>query len=392
MSPYLRDYLHYASANEAPPQLHQWAGLMTLSVAMSRKVWVVYGDWNISPNLYVFFVGPPAAGKSVAMELAEKVVHDFTNIEIAPDSITAQKLVETMAKTAGRQYAIDGKLVDYTPITIFSDELVSLLGPEPKNMIDLLTALYSNRSTYKASTIGRGNDHIKAPCVTMICCLTPSFLDSVLTQKLVTGGLARRMTMIYAPQRGKPIPWPVITPEHRAAKARCVEYAKKVQELVGPVHLSDEAREFFITWYENVKDAKMRSAVGIMAEYYGALNITVLKVACLLAVAERPELLIERHHLVDAIAMLDALEPDIMTVLGGGGRNDFAPITRAVEKMIKEHPQGVSIKRIKARFHNDAKDDEIEKILAHLRDVDAIRYEVTPSGVALYFPLSVSPA
>lgn len=373
MSTFLDDYMFYSSENECDPKFHKWAGLMTLSMAMSRKVWVQYSDWRISPNMYVFFVGPPAAGKSVAMELSEKVVQEFTEYVIAPNSVTAPSLVQTMAQKCGREFEHGGTVTKFSPISIFSDELTSLLGPEPTAMIDLLTALYSNGAIYRNHTKNKGNDDIERPCVTMICCLTPQFLNAMLTQKLISGGFTRRMTLVYCAQRGPAKPWPVMTEAHFAAKNRCIEYCRQLQKLVGPFELSPTAKDLFTDWYLNEKDPQMRDAEPVMAQYFSVKNIHLLKLSMLIAVSERIKPLIDLHHLEQALQMLEALEPDIMNILGAGGRNELAPVTREISRFIKEAGKPVSRRLIIMRFNNNAKTTDLDEILKVLLETKQIR-------------------
>jgi len=334
--------------------------------------------------MYVFFVGPPAAGKSVAMELAEKVVNDFTDIVIAPNAITAPALTQMMGLKCGREYTYNGMVYKYSPVSIFSDELTSLLGPEPSAMIDLLTALYSNGPTYGNFTKNKGNDAIERPCVSMICCLTPQFLSSMLAQKMISGGFTRRMTLVYCAQRGPAMPWPTMTEAHYSAKARCAEYCRKLQALVGPIELSPAAKAFFASWYIEEKDPQMREAEPIMAQYFSVKNIHLLKLATLVAMAERIEPVIEIHHLQEALRMLSELEPDIMNILGAGGRNELAPVTRDICRYIKEATKPVSRRAIVLRYSSQAKSTELDEVLKTLLESRQIRMTLDSAGQPTY--------
>lgn len=388
-STYQSDYMFYASENEASPTLHKWASIMTLSAAMSRKTWFPQGDWLIHPNLYVFFVGAPGDCKSVAMSLAQKVIHDFTDIEIAPDQITREALTQFLQKSCQKQFAYDNKLIDYSPITIFSDELVILLGAEPLRMIDILTILYNNQATLKINTKNQGSDHIIRPCVTLLGCLTPSTLNNMLTQNLISGGFCRRMILVYTKDRVDNKPLPKMSAAHLSAKSRCIEHAKRVQQLTGPFALTPEAEEFFIDWYMNTKSRQRKTATSdVMRHWFGSKDTPLLKVSMCLSVMDSLDMKIELDHLQEALALIDDTEKDIMSVLGGGGRNDLAPITRRIEAYIQANP-GVTSKRIQSEFYNDANAEELTRILQHLVTTEACRFENKPStnnlSVAHYY-------
>ena len=128
---YFRDYMFYTSENETDPKLHRWACLFTLAATLSRRVFIRQGDWEIYPNLYMFFVGAPASGKSVALDMARKLIVSVSEIELAPDQITREALTQHMDKKCLRKFAIPvvdeatGRValdeVVYTPITIFAN-------------------------------------------------------------------------------------------------------------------------------------------------------------------------------------------------------------------------------------------------------------------------------
>lgn len=389
MSPYLTDYLFYASENEAMPLFHEWGAVFTMSTAMSRKVWFDQGEWTIYPNLYVFFVGAPGDVKSVSVKLAGKVIQDFSDIAIAPDEITKEALTLYMFKQCGKQFVWSGneKLIDYSPITIMADELVSLLGPEPAHLIKLLTALYDCPPHHKVVTKNMGSDYIQAPCVNLIGCLTPSSLSSMLSQNLITGGFSRRLILVYPYSRklADPKPFPVKTAAHIAARERCAAHAKLVQNMTGPFTLTDEARTFFSDWYINVKHVdKQKATIDAMKHWLSAKDTPLLKVSMCYSAMERLDKVVELKHIKKALDMLDATEPAIVTVFGGGGRNDLAPAILAMEDFIHKRPDGVKEVLLRTAFVNQVRPQEFLEVINYLKSMDAIRIEVVEGRQVFY--------
>ena len=396
---FFRDYMHYTSENEADPKLHRWAGLFTLAATLSRRVFIRQGDWEIYPNLYAFFVGAPASGKSVALEMARKLILSTTEIEVAPDQITREALTLHMDKKCQRKYTLPvindaGQVsldeIAYTPITIFSDELVILLGAEPMRMIDFLTAVYSNPTHYKVVTKNMGSDSLTRPCLSLLGNLTPSTMSSMLTQNLITGGFARRITFIYAPGRGKPKHRPVMTDTHYAAKARCAAYLRQLATLTGEFQLTQPAWDLFADWYYEVKDKNMRAALDdVMSQYWSALDVSVLKVALLFSAAESLNKVVDIRHVRLAINWLHDITSDVKTVLGGGGRNDLAPVIHAVAQAIRDEyarsTKPVNRKWLLLKFRSQAKDEELAVVLRHLVETDEIVATQVPSGLGTQF-------
>lgn len=375
MSPYLTDYLYYSSENKAERKFHLWAGLFCLSVALSRRCWYQQGDWRLYPCLYIFFVGPPGDAKSTAMSFAQKLVQDFTDNEIAPDQITRESLTEFMGQEkTQRKMDEKGKVVSYTPLTIFADELVIFLGAEPSHMVTLLTGLYNSAPTFRVSTKNKGKDHIPGPYVALLGCITNDTINNFMADKLITGGFSRRLIPVCSSRRGVSKPRPKMTPDHYAARDRCLAYCKLVQQIKGEFLMTPEAEQWFDDWFIKVKEEQYHSSTNsIMQNWFGSKDAPLIKLAMWLSVAESLDLSIKKEHLVEALRMLDETEPDMLTLLGGGGRNELAPIVRRIEKMVSDAgDKPISDKRIKLELSNHATDDEIMQCLRHLVDVESI--------------------
>lgn len=387
MNEYFTRYLHYTSQNMAAPKLHEWACIMTIATALSRKVWFQQGDWRIYPNLYVFFVGAPGDRKSTAMELAARVIHDFTDIQIAPDQITREALTQFMQKKCGKQFFDGPTILDYSPITVFSDELVILLGPEPIRMIELLTSLWNNPTTFKVFTKNMGNDEIVRPCVNLLGCITPSTMNNMMQQNLISGGFCRRMILVYTKKKGPPLPFPEMTEAHYESKRFCVEYAKKAQELTGPFSITPDAKEFFSDWYINIRAPQEESATtDVMRHWYSTKDGQLLKVSMCLAVTESLDKVIKLHHVQKALDLLDETEPDIMSVLGGAGRNELAPVANTVKLLIEKHPDGITLAQLKGMTFQLCNAEELNRVLEQLTDTEVIARTVKnfPNGKSVF--------
>ena len=365
-------YLHYSSENESSKRFHKWSVLMTLSVAASRRVWVNQGDWKVFPNLYTLFVGDAASGKSTALSFAEKLVHTFTDYPIAPNSITREMLTHTLAKSDKTSFMHNGELTEFTHMSVFSDELTMFLGAEPIRMIDFLTAIYNASGPFQIATKNKGCDVIMNPNMCFMGLLTPGFLNSMMTQNLVTGGFSRRVLMVYGKERAKPKPRPIFDDTHKASKAWCTAYARKAQQLVGPFVWTPQAEAWFDEWYYTVKDPTMRNEQnGVMKSYWTARDNLLLKVGMLCALSQKLELVLTVDALIMADLMLTELEPDILSILGGGGRNELAPIAHQIYQYIMDNPE-ITDSKIRARFYNSATDNEIRDVLQHLLETSRI--------------------
>lgn len=380
-STYFQDYMFYASENEANEKYHMWACLATISVALSRRVWISQGDWKVYPNVYLLFVGDPASGKSTALRLAEKLVHRFTKYPVAPSAITREALFKLMGESK-HSFTYQNETVQFSPMTVMSDELVLFLGAEPVRMIDFMTAVWDAEGAFTNATKNKGVDSVTNPCLVFCGLLTPSSLDSMQTAKLVSGGFSRRVLPVCSNSRGKPKPRPVFSAEHEAARNRCVDYAKRVQELVGPFQWTPQAAAWFDNWYINTKDRIMRSVTcEVMKRYWAARDNLLIKVAMLISITNSLELILDTESLIKADQMLTDLEDDISMIFGGGGRNELSTITKNILRFVVEQAaRGPVLEAtIRARFYADAEDNEIINMLNHLCDTGKLKRDVQVS-------------
>lgn len=370
---YFDDYILYASVNEASPRFHKWACLVTLANAITRKVWINQGDWRVYPNVYVGFVGEPASGKSIALSFASKLAQKIDDAMICPASITKEALTQYMSKECKKEYLFEGKQIFYSPISIFSNELVTLLGKEPTHMIDFLTDVY-DQDYHKAYTKHQGRDEIYGPCVNLLCCVTPTTLQSMVVEKLVKGGFTRRLIPVYAKERGAPNAFPEFTSTHEEARNRCAGYANKLSKLNGPFDWTPEAKSWFKNWYDTVKDPAMRAEKNpVMQGYLAAKDNLLLKVAMLLSLSKSPELVLHIESVQEAERWLVECEADILNIFGGGGRNQLASVKLMIERFIKDGgKQGQPEAFVKRYHYHMADDKEISAVLEHLVTIGSI--------------------
>lgn len=306
------------------------------------------------------------------MNFVEKLVQDFTPHPISPTGITREALTNYLDKNCNDDFLYQGQQIKYSPLAIFASELVTFLGAEPQRMIEILTDLYDSKDgVVTIQTKNKGVDVIERPCLCLLGCITPTTLDSMLTSRLISGGFTRRIIPIYARERGAPRAFPEFNIEHQEAKNRCIIYAKQLGKLVGPFTWEQDAKEWFKDWYDNIKTPAMRDETNdVMKRYYTAKDNLLLKVAMLLSLSETAELKLTLKSVLDADDWLTDIEPDILTIFGGGGRNVLATIKCSIERHIfSAGPVGCQISHLKRIFFAQVNDRELLEVLNHLVDI-----------------------
>src|SRR5687767_8997642 len=82
----------YCAGKGSPGVFTRWAGIFTIAAALERKVWIRTNKGTLYPNMYVFVVGPPGAGKTLALELSREFLGTIDKFHLAPSSVTKASL------------------------------------------------------------------------------------------------------------------------------------------------------------------------------------------------------------------------------------------------------------------------------------------------------------
>ncbi len=374
---FLRDYLTYASGNEAPQVFHDWCAIMTIANTLGRRVWVNQGLFRVYPHLYVMLVGNPASGKSFAMSLARRLVAEIGSIHIAPSIVTREAVTLDMGsdKPPCRKefQGPDGKLWTYSQCSFFSDELLNLLGRTPEPIMNFFLEAWS-QDIINVGTKGKGNDVIINPCVNLLGCMTPDVTSSLIKQQLLSTGFMRRVVWVNSSQRGKPVPRPQYTDEQKAAYAACLQRGRELLKVKGEFVWDPPAATFFDQWY--VANNERMNAAGASAVVVNMLRSRdqfVLKVAMACTLAHTNELVLKVPALEFAIAMLESIEDAAFRTFEHTGRNELAFLGTKILDFVVQAGQPVRLKQIYLLCHSDASMSETDAVIAHLCSTERLK-------------------
>jgi hypothetical protein len=376
---FLDAYKLFSSGNEAPEIFHKWSAISALSSFISRRVWIDQGHFIIHPNLYIILVGDPAGGKSTAMNIARRVVRSVKGIAIAPSAITLQALTELMGDDNGPckkgfVHKVNGVETreQYSHITIFANELVTLLGAEPMGMINFFTDVWDN-PVFENKTKNKGHDIINGPFVTMLACMTPEVTGQMLKQAIITGGFSRRCLFVFSSQRGKPVPRPTMTMEQMEALSYLIKRGTEMQSIRGKFEWTPEAQEWFDAWYKTNYD-KMASVLDAATMfYYRAKDGMLLKLAMLISLARTNELILRVEDMEKALDMLNDTENSLSKVFLGAGANKQADIAGKIMSFLQTRKTPVLEKQVYTTMFQHGTRADINECLNHLVNIGEIK-------------------
>lgn len=372
----LADYCFYNSGNECPPIYHIWSALAAVSTVLSRRVWIDRQYFKIFPNIYVVLVGNAGSGKGTARDCAvfELLLKHFPAIPISASVTSREDVSKYMAsEDCLRTFRHpDGSIEEYRPFFFSVSELSNLLSVDMRKMVDFLVDLYDARSFSTSFKKDSVKDKVPNPCATMLACCVPDWFMRALRMDLFTGGLGRRLIIVYE-NRTILKAHPAVPQGGRDAWERVVAHVKSIAEASGEMRLSPEADRWWVNWYENPN--RLKTDDPLLTQLLANEHVMVQKVAMLLAFCEIPStMVIQPHHLEQALALLEALKPAVCKLSIGIGRNELA--TTALELISTLESMGgyTDESVIRKRFFRDCKvtGREYEGLMEHLMKTEQI--------------------
>jgi hypothetical protein len=182
---------------EAPEVFRKWAGIGILASVLERKVWNQTNKGILFPNLYTVLVGPPGTGKSLLMSFSERILRELQDICIAPSSVTAASLIDTL-QLATRK-VLRPYYFQFNSLQVISSEFQNFLVSYEAQFMGVLTKLYDcelyeeRRRTGKVQHIRIDNTQLS-----ILAGTTPSYLSDLLPEGAWDQGFTSRTLFIFA--------------------------------------------------------------------------------------------------------------------------------------------------------------------------------------------------
>lgn len=371
----LNDFIYYNSGHECPDNFVTWSGLSLLAAVLGRRVWVKHGDYfTIYPNLYVCLVGTAGSGKSSAMGEAEKIFLEHFKDYLVSESVQSREdLLKKMGGNDCEKYFKDtegrfgpkDQIHSFHPFFAIVDELSNFVSVDSTKMIGTLVGIYS-RNSFSTGFKGDAttNQRIDNPCLNLLACTVPEWIMSNLKIDLFTGGLGRRLIIVYS-KKDKCIEEPMYPPGAIEAMARIVQHLKAAEQTYGPIVRDPSAMAWWKKWYRN--DKRINREDPILMQFHETKHIQLLKVASLLCMCEQPfTMIMTEEHLQGGLFMLDALEEDIVRLTSGIGRNELAGVGAQIIDFLKRTDEHAATEiHLKKFFHRYLNTPEFAEVINH---------------------------
>src|SRR6185295_11880727 len=305
---------------ESPASFWLWSALAALSAVLKDNVWLDRQIYNLYPNVYIMLHAESGLKKGPPVSAAKQLVKAVNNTRI----ISGRSSIQGILKKLGEVYTIPGGKVQTKSVAFICSSELSSSIVDDKVATKILTDLYDRHYNIGEwqSLLKMEEFQLKDPTVTMLTATNEAMSEDFFTRSAIQGGYFARTFIIYEKERQNvnSLIYPLTT-KPNYPQLSC--YLKEIAKLNGPfapiasLEQSDEfryrkikgGREIWFNtvgityddWYDNftetVKVQEVKDETGTLNRF----GDSVLKVAMLLSLAHKPELVLSEESMNEAI-------------------------------------------------------------------------------------------
>lgn len=374
---WLKTYLSWTlTRTESPESYLLFSGLFCISAALRRNVYIpkhYLGGWTCYPHIYAVLVGPAGeVRKTTAMNQAIELLVELSGLTKGPNIVTQAALLDRIVKA------------DDNAVYLTAKELSDLIMKSGPEMYEFLTSMFDGDKHFEAATMGRGIEFAEAPCVNMLAATTPEWLAGSMPEAAIGGGFASRCMFLYEDTpRFKKLFYNEVVHEKslESISADLIADLAHMMSLKGEFKFTADAIAFGEEWYQQLKIPRGTKLAG----YIARKPTHMFKLAMLLSVAQNDDLIIDKIHLTDALAILDSVESRLTQVFEGVGRNTYAMSSKAIVTYIKREGK-VTQANLMRTFNSTAEPRKFEELLNGLIKAKYIKATETDAGEIIFMP------
>jgi len=341
---------------EPPRTFWYWSSLAAISAVVKDNIWLDRGGaYKLYPNIYVMLHAESGAKKGPPVNLARSLVKKVNNTRV----IYGRSSIQAMVKELGTAYTLPGGRVLAKSCGFYcASEFTSSLVADPA-AITILTDLYDriyNEGQWE-STLKMEKLILKDPVLTMLVATNQAHFDAFMEQKDITGGFIARTFIINASEEQtvnslvKPL-------EHPPDKEALAKYLIEMSTLQGPfepLYNNDytPSGKIFDDWYKETKEYIKREKVKDETGTLNRIGDSVLKVAMLLSLSERPELVITETAMIEAIEVCTKLIGGLRRVTSGKNAKGSNAYQKAliIEELMKRDNHMITRQQLLKKYY-----------------------------------------
>jgi Protein of unknown function (DUF3987) len=373
------------AVSEAPMQYSIWAAIAVIGSVLKDRVYIKHGIYDIRPNQYIVFVGPPGIGKGSSIHPAYDFPKRLNLINVISDRITAPRIIERFASGFTGQPQIQGghlTMPSDSTATLISAELPTLLTSSDW-MLQFLCDAW-DRGEYDYDTKNAGSSTIRGMCTSLVGACVPEYIRRLNKDATaaINGGFTARTIFVYAEEKSKKLPWPKqFRTSANQQLLNCLdEDLTQISQMRGEFQVTQQARWTFDKWYyaNNVAD----NDSDVTVHFKSRMHVHILKLAMAFSAAEKDDLVIDDIIMQNSILCMEHILGNLDKAFRGVGESELSEATNRVQNYFER--KGYASKRdLLSVMHRHVTAENLGRILDSLC---YIRYltETEVAGMKMY--------
>lgn len=348
-------YLAYTAESESPEEYHRWTAINVIAGALQRRVWFPMGYFTHYPNQYIVLVGPAGrCKKSTAMRIGQGMLALIPGVKFTVDSTTRERLILDLS-----QSFVDG----HSSMTGYSSEFGSFVTSSGMDMVLFLTDIYDSPREWSHKTKAGGTNTIKAPCYNMMAATTPEWMAKAMPLDTVGIGLTSRIVFIYEDTPRVRSSRPQLSDAQIKLRELLAEDLQRIATLSGEYTWTEETFQFYDEWYQERLANPNPTGDPRLNGYFERKPGHVLKLAMVLAAAQRDELVLEQRDIELALDTLRDAEIKMPKAFANVGKNILSPDVDAVlEAVMRKGAEGAELGVLAMQFKHSLRYSELREI------------------------------
>lgn len=366
---YFEDYDTFTSPLEVPALFHLWCSISALAAVAQRKVWMDSGHFKVAPNMYIVLDAAPGFGKDTAMGIIkDTILPQVPEVVSKSDSITKEAICKVMKENIKPHQLLkplrNGDVaISHSSLTIFATEMSVLIKRGDKDFVGFLCGLFNTTGNFQYTTKTKGEDFLVNPFLNILACTTPDWIARNIAEDVMEGGLSARTIFVVGTQKRRLNHAPRISTEGFLARDRVIARLKEIVFLGGEFTIDNSADDAYKAWYYPYYGTPPKNPK--MQGFWERKKIFIQKLAMLISLSEKNDLVVTGTDIEKAISILDMTEPCIEAALAGVGRNELSPIGERIFAQIRSLKE-ISVADLMASNWNEVNAKDYQEIIQAL--------------------------
>lgn len=391
-APLFATYFKYIDKTEPPLIFHRWSLLTCLGAHLGRRFYLPFGDFKISPNMYVMLIGDPGTRKSTAIKLAKKVLGHAGYETFAAERTSKEKFLldleglvddEGVVKDTnavirnlfGEQDSSGG---DPKEVFVCADEFNEFVGSSNLEFLSLLGSLWDwddESQPFRQRLKTSRSVSIFQPTISILAGNTHSGFAEAFPPQAIGQGFLSRLLLVYGESSGKKITFPE-RPSDELKKQLSNQMLDIKKHVVGEATMTPQARQMLETIYrtfEGLEDARFK--------HYSTRRFTHLLKLCLLTTACSMRTEIRAEDVLFANTLLTFTEHRMPQALGEFGKARNADVAARIMAVLAAARSPVDTPELWKQCQSDLdRPEDLNRLLAGLLQSGKVQWLARKQG------------